>query len=320
LGSKSNFKKRSVLEKDFGGVKSRKSYSSDSSVSTRRTGGSRIRHGGIGAMARVVPSSPKIITIIFIYMFLLSMTTLAFQTGARDMIAGESGFDPTTILEGSGSPILDDGGRWIDMTQPCRSGFDRSRYLSAKFKVYSWDNVRNIEEYVNYTIVKFAYNHGLTDVYERVVSDVDGIVVIRSDDDKNVFYINNTTPTGKGAILVRYLQAFETPIMRFLYGPQFEMEWIDPESMYSIGDDGSKIVNKKGWFESAGDFFGSILDGFGMLANVLSFNFYPAVALPGALIWIPFFMALPVWIYVTLLVMPLAISAVQAIGNLIPFT
>jgi len=301
----------------------RKSYSDSSSVTkVSRPVGQRIRHGGFGAMARVVPTSPKIITIIFIYMFLLTTTTLAFQAGVAELEAGGSGFDPSTVLEGAGVPTIHRDS-WMRMSTVGHLSFIRKNYYDVEFDEYNGAVGGTLIGYVGWAQVYFRHNHWANDLYERCVRYLDDSNFIVVDPDNNwIFYINRLDEdnfTGVQQDLYFWIVNDQNPYETWLYGDQCDVEIVNTQDLYTVSDTGV-VQEHQGWMGKVGKFFESITAGFSMLGDILFFNFYPVVALPAELIWIPFFMALPVYVYVTLLVMPLAISAVQAIGNLIPFT
>jgi len=81
---------------------------------------------------------------------------------------------------------------------------------------------------------------------------------------------------------------------------------------------------KQTWLDGVTQFFGTIIDTFAYMINFLTFNFQAGVPLPFVISWLPFLMAVPVWIYIGLLVAPYAIEALKAISQLldafIPFT
>lgn len=79
-------------------------------------------------------------------------------------------------------------------------------------------------------------------------------------------------------------------------------------------------VSDGDWFGAVRAFFGSIIDAFSFMLNILTLNFYPNIQIPAILTWVPFFFMLPVWVYMGMLIAPYAIAAINAIGNLIPFT
>ena len=79
------------------------------------------------------------------------------------------------------------------------------------------------------------------------------------------------------------------------------------------------------WMSSIGEFFGAIVDAFGYLWNLLSFNITntelsDGTHLPPVMTWLPALMVLPVWLAVIYWLMPYAIKAMEAIGSWIPFT
>jgi len=75
--------------------------------------------------------------------------------------------------------------------------------------------------------------------------------------------------------------------------------------------------NEDNWWEGVKQFFGTIVDTFAYMINYLTFNFQAGVELPIVISWLPFMMALPVWIYIGLLVAPYAIEALKSIAQVI---
>jgi len=262
------------------------------------------------------------------------MTTLAFQAGVAELEAGESGFDPTMILEDRATPIGDDVSV-MTWTEFIGRGFDRDKYRNVKFafdpgsgdQYDASDFIIDDQRWYGVNFVGSGemdglygdFIDGVTDTPQWVkhVNEVRKEFYVRGSDTDSIYY--GEDGFNRGDLVYAAESAMSYSWWKW-WGDDVYIERIHNGSVWDIDMGNIAGRTKDNIFDSIGRFFGSITDGFGMLLNVLTFNFYPAVNLPAALIWVPFLMALPVWVYVTLLVMPLAISAVQAIGNLIPFT
>lgn len=84
----------------------------------------------------------------------------------------------------------------------------------------------------------------------------------------------------------------------------------------------SSVQENSSWWDAVGSFFGSIVDAFGLIFNF--FTFHVAVekveGFPSWLNWLALFLVMPVYIAIIYWVAPYCIKAIQAIGNLIPFT
>lgn len=83
------------------------------------------------------------------------------------------------------------------------------------------------------------------------------------------------------------------------------------------------VTSEEHWWSLAGEVVGNIRSGLSYIYNFLTFNFVPNIEMPFLLRWIPFMMALPVWIYVGLLLLPISIEILKATANvlaaIIPF-
>lgn len=77
---------------------------------------------------------------------------------------------------------------------------------------------------------------------------------------------------------------------------------------------------KGNWMTRVGMFFSSAINAFNVFMDLLTFGIFSPVGNLGFFSIIPFLMVLPVWVAITFWVLPYCISAIHAIGNLIPFT
>lgn len=217
-------------------------------------------------------TTPKTLFVIVVYMFMLGLVTMAFQSSYVAGLPIEfedtyESFNPNKILEG-------------EYGYSSERGIMLESYFGKEYdpEKYSWQQWETIE--------------------------LDKNKFIDLDDEYAISRIEE-------AWLSRSQAGWKWP---------FSNEVATEENAYNVNDGSDHPYGLGNAIESVQSFFGSIIDAFGFIISILTFNFYPAVPLPAILAWIPFFMVLPVWIYIALLLAPFAIAAINAIGNLIPFT
>lgn len=213
-------------------------------------------------------TTPKTLFLIVVYMFMLGMVTMAFQS----VYASNQEFAEFEDTYGSFNPglVLQGDVGWNAVT-PYMLG----DYFGKEF---------NLEEYQYKEFV------------QRMRINWDEDMDARRHLETYVFYTRLRLPV-----------------------PGETQLWMEEHTMQFAENEVARI--KRGdWLGSIGRFFGSITDAWGFVIGLATMNFYPSIALPLELTWIPFFMMLPVWIYLGWLLAPFAIAAINAIGNLIPFT
>jgi len=244
----------------------------------------------------IVGTSPKILFIIIVYMFLLISVTSAFQNSYVDFTTDSFEVENSGVM---GMPNDFYG-----------HSYDRTTVRAVYSLVYDYG--------YNQTEYEALASWQLVDVLEDVYGG-----------NPDVTYFSRFLLWEWENLPESFVGIAEYPFIDVVVMPSFYLTYPDGQQLYDvdylafIGGEANveDFDEEEGWWSAVEKFFGSIGETFNFIIKFMSFDFVAdadeSLDYPAELRWIPFMMAVPVWIYIGLLVAPYAIEALKAIAGFI---
>lgn len=225
-------------------------------------------------------TSAKTLFIIFVYVFALGCCTMAFQTSYAS-------FNPTSVIDGSFG--TEGGGRYL----PDGVFGSKVDEYYGEAEIYLYSSKLGTEWY--------PWSHHTIDGIGQFGG---GILPLDSDDpivqaSSEEWSVPDKDSPGR----------WKTSNY-FSYTGQEIIDNQESENWKVTSADDQ-------WWHHIGTFWDRSFAVFGYIMSFLTFNFVPGVALPPELVWIPFLLVLPVYIYICLLLLPIALELLRFIASLL---